>query len=856
MWLTVRADEVQALENTLICVAPCTRAIGRLRARDPAKLGENLTVTICDEEGRLGYARQRMTRTPLLLPWGVAALLVLPNACERTGPVLTKKAPPAPPCLELPVAGAGLRLGDERLAPLPTEAVPAPDVPMFPQVTTDGQTSLAVWSALGSGRLYAARVTSEGQVLDVPPKAIAPRSVAGRSSVATFDGENFVVVWTDLYTHEIWGVRMAPDDGRLLDPEGVLLESGAGFAYSFPGLATAGGRTLMAWLSEGRLLVAQLSGLKLGQPFEVPISGSATSVGAGRLALASDGASWALAYPSAQPSGGQLVSMAFFEWNPPRLVNSYDIDATGFVQTGPALAVGVGVFLAAWEDPRLGKKDIYGAMLTPAGRLGEAWVLCGAGRNQEEPSVSFDGRGFQVAWQDHREGTGGFPKMYFTPVTVAGAQIPDGKALHGGHSVGFGALAPGRDGRVLAVHASTLPDFEDAAGNLVINLAGESVFGTWLDADGGTQQLATPLSLARVNRHSARVLATEGGAVAVWEEEASGKGTILGGARLGPQGEWLSPLAAPEFPGGFLLVDAKAAGDRVVVHGVAGPRWESVMARDSRAALLVLEPGASTFEERPVPLAIEPRYGLHLAASSDRIFLGWVSLNASRGNDFRVASLPWAGSSDAGSSVVLSDFFLRSWPFALEPRDGGVEVLALEGVGQQETRLHRIALDAEGRTVSARDDLVPFGTRPPLRAVEVQGSSQAFFSVTSDAGSTWLGVLPENGETRLVGRIGPHGTQRLSLAVFDKNVVVGWVAQQGDGGQVPTVLRLEQRSGAVEETEGAVQLPLEADVSDLDVVTLGAKHGVIAYVRRDEALGLNVAWRQLALGDAGLCPEK
>ncbi|MCX7806116.1 MAG: hypothetical protein N3A38_13120 [Planctomycetota bacterium] len=108
------------------------------------------------------------------------------------------------------------------------------------------------------------------------------------------------------------------------------------------------------------------------------------------------------------------------------------VSAAADLRERPMAAFGGGVFLLVWQDLRNGKDwDVYAARVAPDGKtLDPDGIPVGAGpHNQALPDVAWDGRNFQVVWQDFRSGS---------QYQVYGARVsPEGKVL----DVGGVALA-------------------------------------------------------------------------------------------------------------------------------------------------------------------------------------------------------------------------------------------------------------------------------------------------------------------------------------------------------------------------------------------------------------------------------
>ncbi len=77
------------------------------------------------------------------------------------------------------------------------------------------------------------------------------------------------------------------------------------------------------------------------------------------------------------------------------------------LQERPRIAFGGEVFLIVWQDLRNEKDwDVYAARVTPEGKLLDpgGFLVSGGPHNQALPDVAWDGKAFQVVWQDYRCG--------------------------------------------------------------------------------------------------------------------------------------------------------------------------------------------------------------------------------------------------------------------------------------------------------------------------------------------------------------------------------------------------------------------------------------------------------------------
>jgi hypothetical protein len=233
----------------------------------------------------------------------------------------------------------------------------------LPAVSFDGTNFLLVWGDYRSdpaGDIYGARVTSQGEVLDLDGLVISQAVNAESLPAVAFDGTNSLVVWADLRDStrfHIFGARVTPG-GSVLDPSGITITTAPGFQYA-PAVASDGANTLVVWQDTR------------------------------------SGSDWDIIGTRVSPQGEVL--------DPAGVALSQEVNNQRF----PATVFDGTNFLVVWEDNRYGSDyDIFGARATR-----EAVVLdttnisiSAASENQRLPAVGLDSAGFLVVWQDYRNG--------------------------------------------------------------------------------------------------------------------------------------------------------------------------------------------------------------------------------------------------------------------------------------------------------------------------------------------------------------------------------------------------------------------------------------------------------------------
>ncbi len=144
-----------------------------------------------------------------------------------------------------------------------------------------------------------------------------------------------------------------------------------------------------------------------------------------------------------------------------------DLQERPSIAFGPATSStgsgqGSGVFLVVWQDLRNGKDyDVYAARVTPEGKVldAEGIAVSSLAHNQCLPRVAWDGKNFQIVWQDFRSGVS--YEIYGARVSPGGKVLdPQGECLMKRyHSLAGGdryapAIASSGDGKSLVLWCS------------------------------------------------------------------------------------------------------------------------------------------------------------------------------------------------------------------------------------------------------------------------------------------------------------------------------------------------------------------------------------------------------------------
>ena len=354
----------------------------------------------------------------------------------------------------------------------------------------DGTNFLVAWTDERAGgdtvaRIYAARVSPGGQVLDPDGFAITQGPLDQSVPAVAFGGTNYLVTWGGQYDdtayYNIWGSRVSPQ-GQVLDPDPIRISHRPEIACETPDVSFNGTNYLVAWRYASSKLIycsrvtpagtvldtADIRVATRSDPCEYP---QVHSDGTGWLVTWDDdiystgqdvyGARIAANGTSLDPTGFPVCSEAFTQSNG---VVSHDgtnylvvwqdgrdglgkntvyagrvtsagarLDSSGFAvswsvneQEYPGIASDGTDFLVVWRDA-LGAGDIYGARVDNNGNLldQEPFPICQAPYEQTRPAAAFDGTNYLVVWDDSRDTAD--PDIYAARVTAAGTVLdPNG----------------------------------------------------------------------------------------------------------------------------------------------------------------------------------------------------------------------------------------------------------------------------------------------------------------------------------------------------------------------------------------------------------------------------------------------
>ncbi len=406
-----------------------------------------------------------------------------------------------------------------------------------PRVSFDGSNYLVVWTGnLGDYTdLYGARVTPSGTVLDTQAIVISAGSYDENWPALAFDGNNFFVVWEDHRRSEedgdIYGARVTRN-GTVLDPQGVILSYGT-YEHWWPASAYDGSNYFVVW-TDTRNDSDDIYGARVGpdgtvlDPQGIPISTAPHWQDC--PAVAFDGTNYLVTWTDFRSNTGYAdiygarVSPAGAVLDP----QGIPISTAAHGQYGSAVAFDGTNYLVVWGDGRSGYDDIYAARVSPNGEVLDPGgiPIMTAVNYQHDPAVVFDGTNYFVVWQHYR--TGG------TYYDIYGARVTPGGTVLDPQGIPIRTAAGSEEVPALAFDGTNfLVVWQEHPGNAITDIYAARVSrnGTVLDPQG------IVVCTTAYHKYSPTVAFTGTEFLVVWEDTRHGEDQVdIYGARVSPAG--------------------------------------------------------------------------------------------------------------------------------------------------------------------------------------------------------------------------------------------------------------------------------------------------------------------------------
>jgi hypothetical protein len=265
---------------------------------------------------------------------------------------------------------------------------------------------LVVWNDFRTSfpDIYAARVSTDGVLLDTISIPISTAMYAQWYPKVTFDGSNFLVVWYNDLGASIIGTRVSLG-GVILDPDGIPISTASNYQIN-PEVIFDGTNYFVCWIDQRNgsddIYGARVStsGIVLDTA-GIPISTANNNQRLQQVAF--DGTNYLLVWQDGRNANlyndiyGARVTTNGLVLDPGGIQISVTINS----QNSPKVVFGDNQYFVIWEDWRTGSLDIYGARLNTEGSvLDPTGILIAIADSQVTyPQVVFDSAFYVVVWQ-------------------------------------------------------------------------------------------------------------------------------------------------------------------------------------------------------------------------------------------------------------------------------------------------------------------------------------------------------------------------------------------------------------------------------------------------------------------------
>ncbi len=284
----------------------------------------------------------------------------------------------------------------------------------FPVMSFDGSNYFVVWEdwrAFDYSNIYCTRINQSGNVLDLNGIMLSTSANEQTVSTATFDGNNYLVVWEDHCTgdtSDIFGARIT-QSGGFLDPSHILISTAVNSQIS-PSVAFDGNNYLVVW-SDKRSGIEDIYCTRVTQagvildPGGIAISTAPNIQSKPKVAF--DGNNYLVVWEDYRNNidtadiYGARLNQAGLVLDP----IGFPISADTGEQVAPAVAFDGLNYLVVWQDDRSSSRwdNIYGVLVSQSGLVDTILIpICTAINFQYSPSITFNQTNYFVVWEDHR----------------------------------------------------------------------------------------------------------------------------------------------------------------------------------------------------------------------------------------------------------------------------------------------------------------------------------------------------------------------------------------------------------------------------------------------------------------------
>lgn len=444
--------------------------------------------------------------------------------------------------------------GEPRLFPLDTNEFMLDTVPLGstrdpdpvgpPAVAWNGEDYLVVWKApyAPNYSVCAARVSGAGQLLDTAGIVVCGSTGDSRTECAVaWGGDAWLVVWP----HSSYSIRAArvSTEGRVIGSDFLIADTPR--TCRMPSVAGADSLLLVAWHDDRRgqrwdfdIYCARVSldGQLMDTSGIRVCAVTSTEIGAVSPTVASDGREFLITWDS-ERTGFWDIWGARIAASGAVLDSGFIIAGEGYHDRSPAAAFDGTNYLVAWQAGAEARADIRAVRVSVSGEVldRQPRPVSVAPQAQEQPSVTFDGDNYIVAWHDWRNGN---RDIYGARVSPSGQVLdPDGVRWTANS-------CDETEPAIAAGDSSSLVVWQDWRWTNDADL-----FATRIGPDASVLDSAFPvpdtqrLGFLYANQTGPSVACDGAGYLAVWQEDRdAGTGEDIYGVRIGASGSVLDSV--------------------------------------------------------------------------------------------------------------------------------------------------------------------------------------------------------------------------------------------------------------------------------------------------------------------------
>ncbi len=299
-----------------------------------------------------------------------------------------------------------------------------------PDVAYNGSGFLLVFHDLGNQTVYGLRLSQSLTAIGAifPINTFSPTKPT-KPQVAS-DGTDYLVVWDEHpFSGNIGGVTgsRVSAAGQVLNPSGLIVDGNVGTSESFPSVAWNGANYFVSYMSGFNPVINVKR-----------VSSAGAVLDANPIRVSSSPA--IAVFPALTSGFNGGVQIVWHDLRADEDIYTAQVSASGIVsneapvslgaprQSKPRMAFGGGVFLTVFQREISGNAQTYGQRLDASGHALDAEPLLIsdlANRQNENPSVAFNGTNFLVAWDRLEVDQFGnrVRKVYGRRVSTAGTPV-------------------------------------------------------------------------------------------------------------------------------------------------------------------------------------------------------------------------------------------------------------------------------------------------------------------------------------------------------------------------------------------------------------------------------------------------